>query len=85
MDWARVAFGDADALGAWEHDEPLDGLADVAFWGRAEEEVAQEFGAPRLGESGEEQVYGWTGLEVEEAVEKAEALLTWQAANPAAA
>ncbi|MGW2541480.1 hypothetical protein ACWC5I_11535 [Kitasatospora sp. NPDC001574] len=82
VDWARVAFGDADSLGAWEHDEPLDGLADVAFWGGAQDEVARETGAPRLGATGEEDLYGWADLEIAEAVEKAEALLAWKDAHP---
>ncbi len=82
VDWARVAFGDADALGAWEHTRPMDGLADVAFWGREQDEVAREFGAPRLGTADEESAYGWTGLDITEAVEKAEALQSWMDAHP---
>jgi hypothetical protein len=82
VDWARVLFGDADALNAWQHDEPVDGLADVAFWGAAEEEAAAEFGAPPLGEPGEDGVRGWTGLTVPEAMRRACALFDWKDAEP---
>lgn len=78
VDWARVLFGDADALNAWQHDEPVDGLADVAFWGAAAEEAAAMFAAPELGEPGEDGVRGWTGLGVAEAMEKARALQRWK-------
>ncbi|MER6624187.1 hypothetical protein [Streptomyces sp. NPDC000931] len=78
VDWARVLFGDADALGAWQHDEAADGLADVAFWGADAEEAAVVFGAPELGEPGEDGVRGWTGLAVGEAVDKARALTDWK-------
>ncbi|MGA5446379.1 hypothetical protein ACPCVO_06965 [Streptomyces umbrinus] len=82
VDWARLLFGDADALNAWQHDEPVDGLADVAFWGAAEEEAATEFGAPALGEPGEDGVRGWTGLTVPEAMRRASALFDWKEAAP---
>ncbi|GAA3505002.1 hypothetical protein GCM10019016_121150 [Streptomyces prasinosporus] len=78
VDWARVLFGDADALGAWQHDEAADGLADVAFWGADAEEAAVVFRAPELGEPGEEGVRGWTGLALAEAVDKARALMDWK-------
>ncbi|MEV4430500.1 hypothetical protein AB0K23_35115 [Streptomyces sp. NPDC049602] len=81
VDWARVLFGDADALNDWQHDEPVDGLADVAFWGAAEEEAAAVFGAPRLGEPGEDGVHGWVGLTLPEAIEKARAVQTWKEEN----
>lgn len=32
VDWARLMFVDADALGAWGQGELLDGLADLIFW-----------------------------------------------------
>ncbi|SEE14589.1 hypothetical protein SAMN05428939_7502 [Streptomyces sp. TLI_105] len=78
VDWARVLFGDAEALNDWQHDEPVDGLADVAFWGAAAEEAAAVFGAPELGEPGEDGVRGWTGLTVPEAIEKARAVQSWK-------
>ncbi|EDY53782.1 MULTISPECIES: hypothetical protein [Streptomyces] len=30
VDRAPVLFGDADALNSWQHEEPVDGLADVS-------------------------------------------------------
>ncbi|MGA5322424.1 hypothetical protein ACPCIU_18550 [Streptomyces seoulensis] len=74
VDWARVLFGDVDALSTWQHDEPVDGLADVAFWGAAANDAAAAFAATELDEPG---VRGWTDLTVPEAVEKVLAVQTW--------
>jgi len=82
VDWARLLFGDADALSAWRHDEPVDGLADVAFWGASEEAAAAEFAAPGLGEPGENGVKGWTGLSMPDAMRLAGALFDWKDADP---
>jgi hypothetical protein len=73
VDYARFAFADADALNAWIHDDPIDGLADVVFWGRHETEIAAEFGATRTDTPGEDH-YGWLNLPVREAYAKAVAL-----------
>jgi hypothetical protein len=73
VDYARFVFADADALNAWVHDHPIDGLADVVFWGRHETEIAAEFGATRTGIPGEDN-YGWLNLPVREAYAKAVAL-----------
>jgi len=81
VDWARLFFGDADALNAWRHDEPVDGLADIAFWGASEEEAAAEFAAPDLGEPGEDGVKGWTGLSMPDAMRLASALFDWKDAD----
>ncbi|MFC8766004.1 hypothetical protein ACFUAG_35595 [Streptomyces sp. NPDC057193] len=78
VDWARVLFGDVDALSLWQHDEPVDGLADVAFWGAAADEAAATFAAPELGEPGEDGVHGWTGLPASEAMDRARALSRWK-------
>ncbi|MEU8734536.1 hypothetical protein AB0C68_34840 [Streptomyces tendae] len=78
VDWARVLFGDADALNTWQHNDPVDGLADVAFWGAAADEAAATFGASELGEPGEEGVRGWTGLDVADARERARAVMSWK-------
>lgn len=66
VEYARVLFADADALGAWRHDEPSDGLADCVFWGLHAKEVAELVGAPALGDQ-----FGWTDLPVERAAERA--------------
>ncbi|MFF5790184.1 hypothetical protein ACFY8P_35060 [Streptomyces sp. NPDC012693] len=78
VDWARVLFGDVDALNAWQHDASVDGLADVAFWGAAADEAAAVFAAPELGEPGEDGVHGWTALPVAEAWDRALALSLWK-------
>ncbi|SDX35829.1 hypothetical protein SAMN05421504_1021146 [Amycolatopsis xylanica] len=82
VDWARLFFGDVDALSHWEHHDPIDGKADLVFWGRAEEAVAAEFGATRTGIPGEETSWGWVGLGMREAVERGRAIVAWQQANP---
>ncbi|WP_328492389.1 hypothetical protein OHS59_06210 [Streptomyces sp. NBC_00414] len=81
VDWARLFFGDADALNAWQHEDPVDGLADVAFWGAAEDEAAAEFAVPDLGEPGEEGVKGWKGLPMPDAMRLAGALFDWKDAD----
>ncbi|GAB2585978.1 hypothetical protein Aab01nite_52190 [Paractinoplanes abujensis] len=65
VDWARFVFADADALNSWEHHRPLDGLADLVFWGRDQEQIAAEFDAP---------AFGWENLPVAEAYERGLAL-----------
>jgi hypothetical protein len=65
VDHARLAFIDADALGAWEHDEPIDGLADYVFWGRDAQAVAEKMGVPALG-PGE---YGWKQVPIDRLLE----------------
>jgi hypothetical protein len=77
VDCARFVFGDAGALNAWIHEEPVDGLADVVFWGRDEAAVADHFAASRTGTPGEEN-YGWLNLPVREAYAKAVALDDWR-------
>jgi hypothetical protein len=82
VDWARLAFADADALGAWEHDAPIDGLADVAFWGRSQLEAAQAHDAPLVTTPGEAGVYGWTDLPLKVAIDRAQAVMSWAEAEP---
>lgn len=45
---ARLMFADPSVLDAWQHEDTLDGLADIAFWGRDKELVAKASGATRL-------------------------------------
>jgi hypothetical protein len=82
VDWARLAFADADALGSWQHETPIDGLADVAFWGRSQLEAAQAHDAPLVTTPGEAGVYGWTDLPVRVAIERAQAVMAWVEAEP---
>jgi hypothetical protein len=81
VDWARFAFADADALGAWEHDDPADGLADVVFWGRSEAEAARALTAPKITTPGD-QGYGWTDLSLEDAYARGRAVIDWVDADP---
>jgi len=64
VDQARLMFADVDALGAWRHDEPLDGLADFLFWGKDAKKAARRTKAPRAGKN----QWGWVDLPVREAV-----------------
>jgi hypothetical protein len=73
IDHARFVFADADALSSWEHTLSLDGLADLVLWGRDQEQVAAEFGAPRL-DGSPDAGYGWVDLPAEEAYERGLAL-----------
>jgi hypothetical protein len=81
VDWARLAFADADALSSWRHEDSIDGLADTVFWGRDDEEVAAEFGATRTGTPGDDNL-GWLNLPVADALEKARALQARREAEP---
>ena len=65
VDTARLLFADADALGAWVHDEAIDGLADFVFWGQDAAKTAAATGAKDLGEA----TFGWADVPVEEAIE----------------
>jgi hypothetical protein len=73
VDWARLILTDADAIEAWEHDEPLDGKADVAFWGADAETCAAIFSAQALPEG----VFGWEDLPLEEALDRGLAIEQW--------
>jgi hypothetical protein len=66
----------------WLHHEPVDGLADVVFWGAAQEAAAAVHGAPRITTPGDEGSFGWTGLTVEDAVERYQTLSAWSSADP---
>ena len=63
VDEARLMIADLDALGDWVHGASMDGKADLAFWGRDADDVAQELGAGKLPEG----VWGWADLDVEAA------------------
>lgn len=75
VDHARFVFADADALSSWEHVRPLDGLADLVLWGRDQEQVAAEFGAPPLGDTADVE-YGWVDLPITEAYQRGLAIET---------
>jgi hypothetical protein len=68
VDEARLMAVDADALGAWNDEDPLDGRADVVFWGRDAPEVAVELDAPAAPTAGEAERFGWVDLPVRDAL-----------------
>ncbi|WBC14891.1 hypothetical protein O7600_28085 [Micromonospora sp. WMMA1998] len=82
VDAARLAFADADALASWRHEEPLDGLADVAFWGVDAPTAAREFTAEPLAAPGDEGSYGWTDLPLRSALRRATTVQAWRDAEP---
>lgn len=71
---ARVLFGDANALGVRQHDEPVDGSADAAFRGPAAEATAV-FAAPGTGRTRRGRCTRLGRLTVDDAMEQARAVL----------
>lgn len=67
VDYARLLLADLDAIGAWQHEQSLDGLSDLVFWGRDAEQLAKKFAAPPVANEG----FGWTDLNETAAVERA--------------
>jgi hypothetical protein len=79
VDTARLTFADLDALSLWEHDRPLDGLADVVFWGGENAgEAAAHFGVSHVDTPGEQTSYGWTDLPVQIAWQRATTIQAWK-------
>ena len=58
VDYARLVIADLDAIGAWQHQESLDGKADYVFWGRDAHTVASALRAPQISPS----EFGWLDL-----------------------
>jgi len=65
VDFARLACIDFKALDQWQHEDSLDGLADVVFWGRDEALLAKALRAPKTSEG-----YGWRDLDMMDAESK---------------
>lgn len=70
VDTARLMAVDAEALGAWNDYDPVDGKADVVFWGRDAEAAAKEVGATPLRLDGERNLFGWQDLPLEVALDR---------------
>ena len=83
VDWARLMFADVDALSSWQREHSIDGLADVAFWGRDADQAATALDAPMLGTVGEDNVQGWRNLAYDDAFQRAMEVGSWKAADPA--
>jgi len=77
VDRCGMILGDAKALDTFVGlgADSVDGLADVAYWGRHAEMAHAEFGGERLGSPGGPR--GWLDLPLDEAEAKTEALETW--------
>lgn len=68
VDAARLLFAEPEVLGRWRSDVSLDGRADVVFWGRDAQAVAERVGASVMGPDG--RTFGWANLPVDEAVRR---------------
>lgn len=66
VDKARLFFADLDAVGAWEHERPLDGKADFLIWGKDAPLAARTLNIPKLAD-GE---FGWLDEPVGEVARK---------------
>ncbi|MCQ8773060.1 hypothetical protein [Streptomyces telluris] len=75
-----MVIGDAAGLDAWTgmDDEPADGLADVFYWGRCEEEAYARFGGERIAQYGVDGPHGWLDVPVAEATARAAELSAWR-------
>ena len=76
VDFARLVCMDHAALDAWQHEDTLDGKADIVFWGRDDRMLARATNAPRT-----EDGYGWLNLPLDAAEAKADELERKKAAN----
>ncbi|MFG2913399.1 hypothetical protein ACGF0D_10975 [Kitasatospora sp. NPDC048298] len=85
VDRSGMVVGDAVGLDAWTglEDEPADGLADLSYWGRYEDDAHARFGGERIPQHGGVQgPYGWLDLPVAEAVALEAELSTWRGGLP---
>lgn len=72
VDHGLILLGDADALGSWQHFEPLDGLYDVAFSGVVGESVSGALAAPPLPDG-----WGWRDIARDEAKHRIQEVRSW--------
>ena len=66
VDKARLFFADLDAVGAWEHEQPLDGRADFLIWGKDAALAARTLNIPKLADN----EFGWVDEPVHEVARK---------------
>lgn len=72
IDFGRVMLMDLAAFDHWQHEDSLDGLADVALSGRDAAKLASVVGAPRT---------GWRNLPLAEAEAKADLAAKYKSEN----
>ncbi|GAA1618556.1 hypothetical protein [Actinoplanes couchii] len=79
VDPCGTVIGDAMALDRWTglEGESDDGLADVTYWGRYEEDAYALFGGERVPWIGVDGIHGWLDLPVAEAEARAAELSAW--------
>jgi hypothetical protein len=80
VDRCGMVIGDAVGLDAWTglEGEPADGLADVTYWGRYEDDAHAQFGGERIAQHGVDGPYGWLDLPLAEATARAAELTAWR-------
>jgi hypothetical protein len=78
VDFARLVCMDHAALDSWQHEDSLDGKADVVFWGRDDRILAQSMNAPRMRDG---DGYGWIDLPLAEAEKRADVVARKKAEN----
>jgi hypothetical protein len=80
VDRCGMVIGDAVGLDAWTGlaGESADGLADVTYRGRYEDEACAEFGGERIARHGVDGPHGWLDLPLAEATARAAELTAWR-------
>ncbi|MFG3347782.1 hypothetical protein ACGF1Z_22265 [Streptomyces sp. NPDC048018] len=80
VDRCGMVIGDAAGLDAWTgmNNEPADGLADVTYWGRYEDDAHAQFGGERIAQHGVDGPHGWLDLPLAEAAARAAELTAWR-------
>jgi len=77
VDHGLILLGDADALGSWRHYGSLDGLCDVAFFGREEDAAREALAAQRLADSWSWGASGWRNITPEEGKRRLQQVRSW--------
>jgi len=62
VDMGRLMFCDLDSMGEWQHQDTIDGLADLVFWGKDAQRLATKFGAKHIDGS----IYGVINKPIDE-------------------
>jgi len=66
VDEANILISDVDSLKKLSDPDTLDGLADLAFWGRDEQILTEKLGADQLNDN----TFGWVDLPINDAINK---------------